>query len=366
MARSIILTLLFSPATIFSAEILATDVNIGFQLNYGYGTAAVLHSNGTLLATTRANSTQSFRETFKKLSLSKNQHLAPPYDLPYERYADAARQRARASRKAAGLPASDDVEALSSLITELCRATERELGGDFNMTQAAAAVPRLPALYDEDLYDAFEYSGVEYLQIMNETQHKTYLTYESSAALVELDLAVQRSPFEEVGCDEEISVENIGEDVYYLVDFTRDSLAAYYTRARSAYVVMESANISFELGLSKSAETDSAFYWESVRAAMLDPLVYHISSKPGTIILTGDCATDAEFRKVLDSVVAQWWREEVQPEIIDEDAMFVQAKGVAEFVRRQNNGEREKPERPNLEGKAFDVQGQQRLGGISP
>jgi hypothetical protein len=58
------------------ARVNANDVNIGFHLNYGYGTAVVLHSNGTLLATARVNSTTPYRETIKKLSQSCNQHLA--------------------------------------------------------------------------------------------------------------------------------------------------------------------------------------------------------------------------------------------------------------------------------------------------
>jgi Ethanolamine utilization protein EutJ (predicted chaperonin) len=64
-------------------------------------------------------------------------------------------------RKSLSFPTSNEVGALSTVIKELKEKTEKALG--HTICEAAAAVPHFPAIYDEDLYDAFEYAGLNYL-----------------------------------------------------------------------------------------------------------------------------------------------------------------------------------------------------------
>ncbi|KAF2110765.1 hypothetical protein BDV96DRAFT_583691 [Lophiotrema nucula] len=331
----------------------SSSINVGFHLNYGYGTAAILHLNGTLLATARVNSTSQYRSTFEKLSLTKHEHLAPPYDTPLHRWADAARQHLRSARKAVGLPASDDVESLSTLISSLVSASEEALGHIVDIKDAAASVTHLCAIYDEDLYDAFEYAGLSYIQIMNDTYHRTLLTYESSAALAGWGLGF--GPFE-------YQAEALDHNAYFIIDFTNNSLAVYYTRG-SVYLVQEYFNISFTLGLSNLQTTDDSVYWETVKITLLKVLVNQRVHKPWTAILTGESVTDSRFRNVFDEVVRAWWKEEeTGPRIFEGDEVYVQAKGVADLVRRQKSGERERPERPRMQVMSgVDISRQQTL-----
>lgn len=63
-------------------------------------------------------------------------------------------------RKSLGLPASNEGGGLSSVIKALKEKTEEVIGNP--ITKAAASVPIFSAIYDEDLYDAFEYAGMTY------------------------------------------------------------------------------------------------------------------------------------------------------------------------------------------------------------
>lgn len=54
---------------------------------------------------------------------------------------------------------------------------------------------------------------------------------------------------------------------------------------------------------------------------------------PTKIILVGESSRDPAFRERFDDVLGEFFKDDVPP-IFDEDPIYVQAKGVAEFVRR--------------------------------
>ena len=76
-------------------------------------------------------------------------------------FRDQPRQALRKARREAGLPSSSDVGHLATLILSLHLEVETYLGR--KISGAVATVPHLPALYSEDLLDAFEYAGLIYI-----------------------------------------------------------------------------------------------------------------------------------------------------------------------------------------------------------
>jgi hypothetical protein len=261
---------------------------------------------------------------------------------PQERWSDYGRQLKRRARKAVGQPASSDVAAISTLIRDLKKATEEKLG--FEIVSAAASLPRIPAIYDEDLYDAFDYVGLGYLQIISATYHHTFLTYETMAALVGHGFSVCPN----VTYPDSCSVDDL-QDNYYIVEYTKDSLFVYYTLARSAYYEIETAY--FDLGLGNNAQfhnPDESYYWEAVRKVLLQPLLDHTSTWPSKIILVGEegSVNDRVFSQNLFLVLKEFFGKDV-PHVIDQDYQWVQSKGVAEFVRRRPY--RPKPVKPETE-----------------
>ena len=87
--------------------------------------------------------------------------LRPPYTSFVEAFRDRPRQAKRRARKAIGLPASEDVGTLETMIKSLKDAVEGYLG--YRICSAAATTPHLLALYEEDMHDALEYHDLQYL-----------------------------------------------------------------------------------------------------------------------------------------------------------------------------------------------------------
>jgi hypothetical protein len=84
-------------------------------------------------------------------------------------------------------------------------------------------VPRFPAIYDEDLYDAFEYTGLQYLQIkFNQGPWRRLLTYDTFTVMAGHNLSLCADPVEANACHDHGSMEDI--DIYYLVTLTKADL----------------------------------------------------------------------------------------------------------------------------------------------
>lgn len=222
------------------------------------------------------------------------------------------------------------------------------------VNSAAASVPRLVALYDEDLYDAFEYVGLEYLQIMSVTAHRSFLTYETSAALAghNNSLCPNMTIPEECWNDESLS------DNYLIVQYTEDSLFAYHSHTfkQGAYRLSDDCEFSLDLGsASRNKNPNEEFYWAAVRKVLLRPLMYHSSQRPSSVILVGDRARDAAFRRTLNSVLEEWYQGQALPKVVDDDPEFVQVRGVAEFARRRKF--LPKPKKPKASIYSFSERG---------
>jgi hypothetical protein len=228
------------------------------------------------------------------------------------------------------MPASADVAALSTLISALKEESDKVLG--FDIVSASASVPRIPALYDEDLYDSFEYAGLEYLQIVSSTYHHTLLTYEASAALAGHGLSVCANVTDPSTCP----IDDLS-GTYYVVDYTKSSLFAYHTQAASAYYIIDTVAFNFDLGSDALHDNPGeSWYWDMVRKVLLQPLLEHLSTLPTKVILVGEKKSldTPGFREMLNEVLTSVFKTYI-PDILDSDPEWVQAKGVAELVRRR-------------------------------
>lgn len=85
----------------------------------------------------------------------------PPYEDDGEYWADQPRQGTRTALKALGLPASYEVGVLGQVIRSLRSDIELEFG--IKITEAVFTSSHLLALYQDDLEDAAENAGIEYI-----------------------------------------------------------------------------------------------------------------------------------------------------------------------------------------------------------
>ncbi|KAM0811074.1 hypothetical protein AB5N19_11430 [Seiridium cardinale] len=211
----------------------------------------------------------------------------------------------RKARKAAGLPASEDVGAISSLVRALKEETEKAVG--FSITSAATSVPLFPAIYDEDLYDSFKYIGLEYLQMIQ------YSYRAHPQACWEKD-------------------DGFWHEYYYIVDYTKSSLLAYHTGTFSEGAYDIKVAQEYNLFLGSDARFDNPnedHYWDGVRQVLLKPLLARSYQMPTKIILVGESSDDPAFREHFDDVLEESVKDAVPP-IFDQDPVYVRAKGAAD------------------------------------
>lgn len=208
---------------------------------------------------------------------------------------------------------------------------ENALG--FQIGSASVSIPRIPAIYDEDIYDSFEYVGLEYLQVIRSySMHGKLFTSGSSAALAGHGLAVCPNITHPETCREGKRLK----DVYYVVDYSKSSLFAYHTRTfpEGAYDIYEVVEFDPRLGSDSIDDNPSPeYYWEGVRDLLLKCLLTWYYKIPSAVVIVGESAEIPAFRRVLNETLREFFKDDL-PIFHDKDALYSQAKGVAEFMRR--------------------------------
>jgi hypothetical protein len=140
---------------------------VGMDLSAGYGTASVAFNNGTIVEVARWKGDGQYVETMKRLSLQLSAHPTPPYYNRSAQWNDLGRQWKRWWNKKRGVPASEDVRVLFSVMLRLeidANAWLKRNGMDW-MQVVFVTVPPLPALYNEDLVDAADLHGLQLLTL---------------------------------------------------------------------------------------------------------------------------------------------------------------------------------------------------------
>jgi len=256
---------------------------------------------------------------------------SPPYEDVGDSIADTERRLQRKARKDAGLPASEDVAVLGRTITRLREKIEFEL--DTKITSAILSVPHLVALYQDDVQDAFEHVGLEYLE--PERYYKPLL-WEAAAAYAGHGLGLCEHPDDPEACREE--EEGMPEEVVYVVDYSR---AALFT----SLVVMQTATglwepdvrhrESFTLGLDGKARfTSEDAYWSAVKQYLQAIMVENpFWKRPEKIILVGDRVETERFQGVLKQAIEETMG--AMPTVFDKDAKTVASKGAAALAWRR-------------------------------
>ena len=226
-----------------------------------------------------------------------------------------------------GLPASEEVGALAKILVELRIKVEDYLGTPIE--SVGVTVPDLIALYSEDLQDAFEYVRLRYLSF----PVRYDILYETSAAYAGYGLGLCSDYIDRVGCKKE--QQDMPSEVIMAVSYTRTVLTVTLSIVKSACYLYEPVNrrlTNFSLGYDAREELGSG-YWNEVsfnlEKIMMENPYY---KRPSKIVLMGDCTDEEKFLMTLDRVLGKYVTE--APELLNDNPMFVAAKGVAEMAKR--------------------------------
>ncbi|KAI9713731.1 MAG: hypothetical protein M1812_006569 [Candelaria pacifica] len=332
---------------------------VGFDLTAGYGTAAIVFNNGTIVDVARVEGTPQYNEVLGRLSLESSAHPTPPYYNCTAQKADLGRQRRRYFRKRLSRPGSSNADALVGVLSKLKAQTELFLGPLGPLELAFITVPYLPALYNEDLLDAADHAKIQLLTLPG------YIHRAGDQAqwpVSELNSAFAGNGF---GLDDRYP-ETTGfhafkdanknpsnnsdppktpwsENVFSVL-FTKKALTAHILPlSTAAHFYAADGIANFTLGLSshhyhRPKDSITSPYWHEIRLALRTALNSYLThgNELGRVISYGESAHNELFSTILKEEVlaAQSSQEPSQkPLFSSENPIFAPARGAALFAR---------------------------------
>ncbi|KAL6718687.1 hypothetical protein ACLMJK_002921 [Lecanora helva] len=301
------------------------DFGVGFDLTVSYGTAAVSFHNGSTVAVAKVEVSENYKEVFRRLSLTSSEHPSPPYTNTRDYWIDLPRQISRKYRKAVGLPASSDVAYLADALSSLRAQVESNMRQP--ISSAGVSTQHLNALYTEDLRDAYDYIGLEYLAFP-----VTYeILYESSAAYAGYGYGLCSNFTDRGACRRE--EQDMKSEVVMVVLFTRNVLTVSLSILKSAYILYEPRERhvnNFTLGYNDIFDDDD---WRALGAQLENVFEENpLYEAPTKVLLMGDCTQNNPFMEILKISL----RNQVGyvPEILWKGAESVAVRGTAEMAKR--------------------------------
>ena len=201
------------------------------------------------------------------------------------------------------------------------------------VTSAAVITPNLPALYEEDLLDVFEYVGLDFVTL-DQPRFFDYL-YETSAAYAGYGFGLCTNYRNQTDCQREERGMNATNILSIL--YTDDILTVDLDLVASAYYIYFPRTLNASEfydgyltgGLGKGRRAD---YWDHVEERMSKTLGSWRGAFLSKVVLMGNRVEEENFRRRLDrALLARGNR----PELLSWEAEFVAAKGVAEMAKRQ-------------------------------
>ncbi|KAF2419585.1 hypothetical protein EJ08DRAFT_654057 [Tothia fuscella] len=308
-----------------------SGLNVAINLASSYGTYALRSPDGTYHVG-RTNGSEEYIQMMSKLSRASSQHLAPPYRDMGESFLDHPRKLRREARKKIGLPASRDVGILGDQLREIAKDLQSE--AHIRVGEVVVTVPHLLALYQDDIEDACEYAGLEYVHLPH---YYDPLVWETMAAFAGYGLGLCNHYKKLERCWEE--EKNMTTWNLLTVHYSQHALTTALTPQHSAYGGLFEPPYrhaeNFSLGLSaKDDFRDPEAYWKAVRRELREVVEFaHMGfDEPDLVVLTGDSIDTEEFMVSLkDAVLSR------NPTVHSNDGLFAVAKGAAEMLMRGRN-----------------------------
>ena len=241
----------------------------------------------------------------------------------------------RNRRKQLGLPASADVGTASAVLRALRQRAEVQLG--VHVTVAAASVPHLVALYQDDVEDALEYLGLEYITIED---YFRPLLWETAVAYAGHGLGLCAHWQDAQRCASEL--DRIERQTVLSVHYAPNALTlslAVLSTPTSLWEPGYRHSENFELGsmFEGSGNPSDTLYWETLRSALQSFLFQHVGAylPAHLVIFTGISAPAQENQPFARLVLETLDKVQIQGyDVLLKDAGSVAAKGTAELVKR--------------------------------
>jgi len=196
------------------------------------------------------------------------------------------------------------------------------------------AVSHLVALYQDDVEEAFEYVGIEYVEPKN---YFRPVFWETAAAYAGHGFGLCEHYTDPETCAAE--EESMPSESVFAVHYSRTALTTSLVVMKTALALWEPDyrhTENFALGFDAIGDDkNEEKYWDAVRDELRAIMIrYQYYERPSKILLTGDMALNETFTRVLKEAMVNVMGK--VPPIFSSDPELITAKGAAEIGRRNN------------------------------
>ncbi|ORY15619.1 hypothetical protein BCR34DRAFT_598351 [Clohesyomyces aquaticus] len=304
---------------------------IGLHLTTSYATAAIRHENETIDDLLRIEADSGYINLMSRWAdITTKQNCSTPWEKVQCRL---ARQK-RNVNKWLGRPATPDVGILSAFLTELKSAVEGTIG--LPLTRAYPVFPMLPALEEEDIQDALEYTGIKWLF----AERRSYHTFwETNAAYAGLGYGLCELWKDAGQCEDQ--ERKIPLEPILFLDFDNSSFAASLQGMSTVYMhynITSQAHLDLGWFNMPTDDVPRAKFLARIQEVIVD-VGSTLVRPPTKIILLGEYADDEDFREAVKAAI--WELLEFDASSLLEanmmkrgEPMMLAARGAAEMAGR--------------------------------
>ncbi|KAF2499383.1 hypothetical protein BU16DRAFT_614820 [Lophium mytilinum] len=308
--------------------------SVGFDISLSYGTAVIRWANGSYEPVAKIDGTPDYVRNMDYMSLMSSRHLHTPYcDQIMGPLLDWRRMALRRFRKKLGLPASPEVGYIGRMIRQLRYATEQKLGHEIK--HVVTTRPELRALYHEDMEDALEYVGLEYVEVCQGCP----VQFELWSAYAGIGLGL---------CQNFTDVDECHKEMHPMpwltvlsLFYSRKGLQVHAGRLSNSYDWSKCADlrwdtytVDFDVGSDSipATEPTAEVYWNKIRTQIRFVIQRQLPDPIDKVILQGESALNERFvREVYDLLRRDGSDDAV---FYSDYPIFVAANGAAEHAYR--------------------------------
>ncbi|KAF2472090.1 uncharacterized protein BDR25DRAFT_302876 [Lindgomyces ingoldianus] len=316
---------------------------IGLHFTTSYATAAIRYDNGTIVDLVRIEADAEYIDLMSRWA---NPASKQDCSDPWKEFQCSIARRKRNVNKWLGRPATVEVGILSSFVVDLKAAVEDTL--DFPITRVFPVFPMLEGMEEDDIQDALEYTGLDWLLAERRSYH---IFWETNAAFAGLGYGLCKSRKNLLQCEEQERDMHL-EPVLFL-NFDNSSFAASLQGMENAY---------WDWTMMSEVRLDLGWWnmpvYEVPRAkflARIQQVIVNVGSSmvrpPTKIILLGEYADDEDFRETVKAAIWELLEYDASP-LLEVNMMkrgepwMLAARGAAEMAGRAeywNQYERRRP-----------------------
>lgn len=253
---------------------------------------------------------------FNATSHKENKHPSPPY---YGRgvATDSGRQWARVWEKKHGHPADENVAALVRVLEGLKPSVEQILGGPGSLRYGLMVVPELPAMYNEDLFDAAQYVGFVPVIPRHPAGDINHVPENEMGAVRQFPNIPWNGPD--------------GSTNEFVVSLTSAALTAHVDPGIPVGGWAQ-GQVHCELGLTEA--NPDGIYWDAVSLAINEAMNSYSwrAAELNAVILHGEHAHNTELQRIVRREVLARQIDGTMPAVYDREPLMAGALGAAKMA----------------------------------